>query len=345
MNPQSAQAVCQILHKEIKASAVAMTNMTDILAHVGLGDDHHRSESPIQTQITLDAIHKNEIVVANQASIQCRHKGCPLGAAIIAPLKLRGQTIGTLKFYFRSEKEINNVVMELISGLSMMISNQLEIAEADRAYQLAKEAEVMALQAQISPHFLFNSLNTIVSLIRLDPAKARKLLVSLSHFLRQNLTVTTHSMTTLEQEMKHTKAYLTIEEARFVDKLEVIYDIDEEALSHNIPPLTLQPIIENSIKHGFKNKETDCIIKVMVKKSNQSIFVKVTDNGQGMSEERAEQIGKELLHSEKGTGLALFNVNRRLTMTYGEEAALKIKSDADNGTEVTFSIPYIKVES
>jgi two-component system, LytTR family, sensor histidine kinase LytS len=203
----------------------------------------------------------------------------------------------------------------------------------------------MALQAQISPHFLFNSLNTIVSLIRLDPAKARKLLVSLSHFLRQNLTVTTHSMTTLEQEMKHTKAYLTIEEARFVDKLEVIYDIDEEALSQNIPPLTLQPIIENSIKHGFKNKETDCIIKVMVKKSNQSIFVKVTDNGQGMSEERAEQIGKELLHSEKGTGLALFNVNRRLTMTYGEEAALKIKSDADNGTEVTFSIPYIKVES
>ncbi|WP_404330994.1 LytS/YhcK type 5TM receptor domain-containing protein [Mesobacillus maritimus] len=343
MNPQSAHAVCHILHKEIKASAVSMTNMTEILAHVGLGDDHHRSERPIQTQITLDAIHKGEIVVANQESIQCREKGCPLGAAIIAPLKLRGKTIGTLKFYFRSEKEINNVVMELISGLSMMISNQLEIAEADRAYQLAKEAEVMALQAQISPHFLFNSLNTIVSLIRLDPAKARKLLVSLSHFLRQNLTVTTHSMTTLEQEMKHTKAYLTIEEARFVDKLEVIYDIDKEALSQNIPPLTLQPIIENSIKHGFKNKETNCIIKVTVKKRNGSIFVNVTDNGQGMSKERAEQIGKELLHSDKGTGLALYNVNRRLTMTYGDDAALKIKSDVDNGTEITFSIPYIKV--
>ena len=343
MNPKSAEAVCQILHKEIKASAVAMTNLTEILAHVGLGDDHHRAESPIQTQITLDAIHKSEIVVANQESIQCRKKGCPLGAVVIAPLKLREKTIGTIKFYFRSEKEINNVVMELISGLSKMISNQLEIVEADRAYQLAKEAEVMALQAQISPHFLFNTLNTIVSLVRIDPAKARKLLISLSHFLRQNLTVTTLSVTTLEQELKHTKAYLSIEEARFVDKLEVIYDIDTETLNQNIPPLTLQPIVENCIKHGFKNKENNCIIKIMIKQKDESVHINVTDNGQGMSSERTEQIGKELLQSENGTGLALYNVNRRLTMTYGGTAALKIISDMDNGTEITFSIPYAKV--
>jgi two-component system, LytTR family, sensor histidine kinase LytS len=132
LNTESAQAICKILHKEIKPSAVAMTNLTEILAHVGLGDDHHRSNSPIQTQITIDAIHKGEIVVANQDLIQCRVKRCPLGAAVIAPLKLRGKTIGTLKFYFRSEKEITNVVMELISGLSRIISNQLEIAEADK---------------------------------------------------------------------------------------------------------------------------------------------------------------------------------------------------------------------
>ena len=156
--------------------------------------DHHRPESPIQTQITLDAIRHGEIIIANQRSIHCRVEACPLGAAVIAPLKQRGKTIGTLKFYFRSEKEITNVVMELISGLSSLMSNQLEISEADKAYQLAKESEIKALQAQISPHFLFNTLNTIVSLVRIDPSKARKLLVSLSHFLRQNLTATTHSM-------------------------------------------------------------------------------------------------------------------------------------------------------
>jgi two-component system, LytTR family, sensor histidine kinase LytS len=104
----------------------------------------------------------------------------------------------------------------------------------------------MALQAQISPHFLFNTLNTIVSLIRIDPAKARKLLVSLSHYLRQNLTVTTDRMTSLDQEIKHVKAYLSIEKVRFINKLEVEYDIDENALFCPIPPLTLQRMWKNS---------------------------------------------------------------------------------------------------
>lgn len=340
LNPNSAKAVCHILHNEIKTSAVAMTDLSDILAHVGLGYDHHRAESPIQTQITMNAIRQGEIVIANQRAIHCRVEGCPLGAVVIAPLKQRDTTIGTLKFYFSSEKEITNVIMEVITGLSSLLSSQLEIAEADKARQLAKEAEIKALQAQISPHFLFNTLNTIVSLVRIDPAKARKLLVSLSHYLRQNLNVTTHTMTSLEQELKHVKAYLELEQARFVNKLEVIYEIDQGALLKNIPPLTLQPIVENAIKHGIKNKESDCRIKIMIKKRNRSTYVKVEDNGHGMESERASQIGKSPIPSETGTGLALYNVNRRLTMMFGEEAALKIKSEQDTGTEIAFSIPY-----
>lgn len=342
LNPHVAAAVCHIIHNEIKTSAVAMTNLTEILSHIGLGSDHHRPGSAIQTQITLDAIRKGEIVVANRRSIHCKTEGCPLGAAVIAPLKQRGKTIGTLKFYFQSEKEITNVIMELISGLSSMMSNQLELADADKAHQLAKDAEIKALQAQISPHFLFNTLNTIVSLVRIDPAKARKLLVSLSHFLRQNLTVTTHRITTLEQELKHVKAYLAIEEARFVHKLEVIYDIDEDVLFQNIPPLTLQPLVENSIKHGFKHKENHCLVKIEIKKKHNATSIIVEDNGQGMSKERIEQIGKALIHSEEGSGLAIYNVNRRLTMMFGDAARLKIKSEPDKGTEIAFSIPYVE---
>jgi two-component system sensor histidine kinase LytS len=339
INHESALAVCKILHKELQAKAVAITNHTEILAHVGHGDDHHRSGSPIQTQITRDVIQHGELVVANDRTIHCREESCPLGAAVIAPLKLRCETIGTLKFYFSSEKEINNLVMELISGLSVLLSNQLEIAEADKAYQLAKEAEIKALQAQISPHFLFNSLNTIVSLVRIEPAKARKLLVSLSHFLRQNLTATTVSVTTLEQELRHVKAYLSIEETRFIDRLEIIYDINEDALLEKIPPLTLQPIVENAVKHGIKNKEQDCLITITIQKRDAMTMVKVEDNGQGMSKERAEQIGKETLQSETGSGLALYNVNRRLSIMFGEESSLKITSTPGVGTDIHFSIP------
>jgi two-component system, LytTR family, sensor histidine kinase LytS len=344
LTSHSAKVVCHILHNEMNTRAVAITNLSEILAHVGLGHDHHRPESPIQTQITLDAINQGEIVVANKPSIHCRMEGCPLGAVVIAPLKQRGETIGTLKFYFRSEKEISPVIMELISGLSSLLSNQLEIAEADRAYQLAREAEIKALQAQISPHFLFNSLNTILSLVRIDPAKARKLLVSLSHFLRQNLSVTTQSITTLEQELKHVKAYLAIEEARFVDKLKVIYEIDDEALFHTIPPLTLQPIVENAIKHGMKDKDSNCMVKISIHKQNKRTFVLVEDNGIGMSKERSAEICKTPIQSETGTGLALYNVNRRLTIMYGDAAALQIKSELDKGTEIAFSVPSTEVK-
>lgn len=338
LTAESAQEVCKIIHKEIQASAVAMTNMTDILAHVGLGSDHHQPNQPIQTQITLDAIKQGEIVVANQRAIHCRVAGCPLGAVVITPLRLRGKTVGTLKFYFRSEKEITDVVMELISGLGSMISSQLDLAEADKAYQLAKEAEIEALQAQISPHFLFNTMNTIVSLIRLDPKKARKLLISLSHYLRQNLNGTTNRVTTLEQELKHIRAYLEIEQARFIDKLTVSYDVDEDVLLRRIPPLTLQPLVENAIKHGIQQKEQDCVVKITIEGDEDKTVIKVEDNGQGMTEERAGQVLIAPVHSEFGTGMALYNVNRRLTMMFGEEAGLMIKSEVGRGTEISFSI-------
>ncbi|WP_456272243.1 LytS/YhcK type 5TM receptor domain-containing protein [Bacillus sp. AK031] len=342
MNSESAQAVCDILFKEIKPSAVAMTNKTSILAHTGLGDDHHRPGSPLQTHITKDVIKNGELVVANDETIHCVNKDCPLGAAVIAPLKQRGETIGTLKFYFSSEKEISNVILELISGLSVLLSNQLEIAEADNALQYAKEAEIKALQAQISPHFLFNSMNVIGSLIRIDPAQARKLLISLSHFLRQNLTGTTVKITSLEQELKHVKAYLEIEEARFVDRLKVQYDIDEGSLSQMIPPLTLQPIVENAIKHGIKNKEENCLVRITIHKQESGVKIIVEDNGEGIPPERLEQLGQNSLESETGTGFALYNINRRLTMMFGQEAALKIKSEYGQGTEVSFFIPEME---
>ncbi|WP_377891667.1 LytS/YhcK type 5TM receptor domain-containing protein [Alkalihalobacillus sp. R86527] len=342
LTTSSAAEVCRILHREVEGSAVAITDKTHILSHVGMGDDHHQAENTIQTSITRDVIQDGEMMIANDQTIHCADKDCPLGAAIVAPLKQRGETIGTLKFYFQSEKEITNVITELVTGLSVLLSNQLEIAEADKAYQLAKEAEIKALQAQISPHFLFNSLNTIVSLVRTEPAKARKLLLSLSHFLRQNLSGTTANMTTLNQELKHVKAYLEVEEARFVDRLRVNYDIEEHTLYRKLPPLTLQPIVENAIKHGIKNKNTNCIVEISITCQQQETLVSVKDNGEGISPERLKEIGKAPLDSESGTGLGLYNVNRRLTMLYGDRAGLQITSEQDNGTTVRFLIPSME---
>lgn len=339
LHTDSASEVCKIIHREIRTSAVSITNTTDILAHVGLGDDHHQKETPIKTKITQATINKGELMIADAHSIHCSVAGCPLGAALIAPLKQQGKVVGTLKFYFRSENEVTNVNVEIITGLSSMMSHQLELAAADQAFQLAKEVEIKALQAQISPHFLFNTLNTIISLTRINPLTARKLLISLSHFLRGNLTSTTASQITLEQEMKHVKAYLEIKETRFSNKLNVSYLIDEDLLSHYVPPLTLQPIVENAIQHGFKDKEKDCELEIIVQKQARAIIIQVVDNGKGMNEEVAKQINETPVNSELGNGLALYNVNRRLKMMFGELSTLRIESKSGEGTTIQFSIP------
>lgn len=339
MNVDTALAVCNILYRELKPSAVAITNKSDILAHVGIASDHHEVKSPIRTFETKEVIQNGELIVVSEGTIHCDYPNCPLGAAIIAPLIQRGKTIGTLKLYYPSEKAMTSVSIEIIAGLSSLLSNQLEIAETDRAYQFAKEAEIKALQAQINPHFLFNAMNIIVSLIRTDPEQARKLLTSLSYFLRNNVTGTTVSKISLAQELSHVKAYLAIIEARFVDKLTINYDIDDNLLEEMIPPFTLQPIVENAIHHGIHDMEKDCIIKVTVRADEKEIVIIVEDNGKGIPAERILLLGLHEIDSETGTGMGLFNVNRRLVMTFGEQAAVNIKSENDRGTVVSFRIP------
>ena len=339
MNADTALAVCNILYRELKPSAVAITNKSDILAHVGIANDHHEVNSPIRTFETKEVIQNGKLIVVNEGTIHCDYPNCPLGAAVIAPLIQRDKTIGTLKLYYPSEKEMTSVIVELIDGLSSLLSNQLELAETDRAYQLAKEAEIKALQAQVNPHFLFNAMNIIVSLIRTDPEQARKLLTSLSYFLRNNVTGTTVSKISLEQELSHIKAYLAIIEARFVDKLTIVYDVNEKLLEKMIPPFTLQPIVENAIHHGIRNMEKDCMIKVTVCALENEIEITVKDNGKGIPVERIKHLGLHEIESETGTGMGLFNVNRRLIMTFGEQAALNIKSEIDRGTIVSFRIP------
>src|SRR5699024_278766 len=182
MTNASALAVCNILFREIEPTAEAMTNQTHILAHVGEASDHHHANMPLHTHINEQAIREGEVVVADEEVSQCRHEECSLGAAVSAPMKQRNEAIGTLKPYYATEEEITDVVVELVSGLSSLLSNQLEIAEADRAYQLAKEAEIKALQAQISPHFLFNTININISIIRIDPEQALEILMSMYYF-------------------------------------------------------------------------------------------------------------------------------------------------------------------
>ncbi|MEL3973532.1 sensor histidine kinase [Rossellomorea oryzaecorticis] len=338
LNSSSAQSTCQILMKEVDAIAVSITNRTHILAHVGVASDHHQKDKPIQTEATKRVIETGELLKVGKKEIHCDRDDCPLGAAVMAPLLKGDEIVGTLKFYFHSEKVISPIMMELTKGIATLLSNQLELAEIDTHKELAKESEVKALQAQMSPHFLFNAINVIVSLTRINPDKARTLLISLSQFIRQNLSGSTKSTSTLREECQHVKAYLAIEEARFFDRLQVVYDLDEVAMHTVVPSITLQPLVENAIKHGMKNQSEGFILKISITSGGDGVTVKVEDNGDGIDASRLESLLLEPVESKTGTGIALYNVNKRLEMMVGKESGLTIDSEKGSGTTVQFSL-------
>lgn len=336
---QSSKATCAILLKEVNVVAVSITNRKEILAYEGLASEQHVINKEIKTNATKQVLTTGELLITKNEELQHAGYDRRIKAAIIAPLKRNEETIGTLKFYFRSEKELSPMVIELIKGLSSLLSHQLELAEIERHQELAQQSEIKALQAQVNPHFLFNTINTIVSLIRIDPNKARRLLLSLSHYFRQNLSGINGLWNTLEIELNHVKSYLEIEQARFADKLSVRYDVCPEALMIKVPTLTLQPLVENAVKHGIKLLNENSEIVILIKKDDTGTIVSIEDNGVGIDAKKLSLLKQKHILSETGTGIGIYNVNRRLQMLVGEEAELDIKTKEGEGTIISFLIP------
>ncbi|MCY6957532.1 sensor histidine kinase [Clostridium brassicae] len=336
INEESFIKICQIIKDSIKADAVSITNKEYVLAHVGIGSDHHVKGSKIQTGATEKVINQGCILEMTSAKeINCSYENCPLKSAIVAPLKYGKEVIGTLKIYYDTEGDIPFRNRNLAIGLSQIISTQLEISKIEKLKNMANKAEIKALQAQINPHFLFNALNTIVSFIRIDPNKARELILNLSTYLRYNLEIGDEPVD-IYKEIEQVKAYIDIEKARYKDKLNVIYDIDEE-IDIKIPSLIIQPIVENSVKHGILKENKKGTIKISINEiDKESARVTIEDDGVGIDE---NIINKVYQGNMKENKIGISNVNNRLKCLYGK--GLKIER-LDKGTRTTFIIHQLK---
>ena len=220
LTEESAQEVCRIVLADTEAAAVAITDTERVLGFAGVGEDHHAVGGPIITRATRESIETGEHrVLATKNEIGCPRSDCLLTAAIVVPLVMRGRSAGTLKFYYTTPRLLNETQVAMAEGLAMMLSTQLELSELERQTELATRMELKALQAQINPHFLFNTINTIASLIRTDPARARELLREFAAFYRRTLE-SGDELIPLEQEIEQTRRYLTFELARFGDRVD-----------------------------------------------------------------------------------------------------------------------------
>lgn len=328
----SLRKICSIIRESTNAAAVSITDTKKVLAHVGLGSDHHRAGSPILTTATKKVIANGQMNILNCAEeIQCFSKDCPLKSAIIVPLKENEEVIGTLKLYYSVENGISYTTETLAIGLSQLISTQLEISKVGQLKDMATKSEIKALQAQINPHFLFNALNTIVSFLRFNPNKARELIVNLSNYLRYNIE-NTSTFVDISKELEQVKAYVEIEKARFGDKLQVVYDIDE-SIKLKIPSLIIQPLVENSIKHGILEGSSSGNVKITVRKyDSKHTIVIIADDGIGISRHIIEAIKTNTIQENK---IGLSNVNNRLKYIYGKGLIIE---RLHKGTKISFII-------
>lgn len=339
-NEESAMNTANIIWNMTNIDAVAFTDREKVLAHVGAGEDHHLPGHKIQTSSTREALYSKSYLVANtQEEIGCNARGCSLKSAIIVPIRDENDVIGMLKLYKTKEHSITKVERELALGLAQIFSTQIELSKIDYQKELLSKSELKALQAQINPHFLFNAINTIVSLVRTQPDDARRLLVHLGTFFRKNLQQEIGEVD-LSKEIEHINSYVEIEKARFGDKLKISYEIDEN-IRCSLPPLLLQPIVENAIKHGVLKKIEGGTVRIIGSQDENITKIIVEDDGVGIPEKLLKDIFKE---RESVDGIGLRNVNERLKNKYGNEYGLLVESEFGRGTNVTMILPRIQGE-
>lgn len=208
------------------------------------------------------------------------------------------------------------------------------LAELKASVDMAMAAETAMMQAQIKPHFLFNTLNAISSFCGSDPPRAQRLIDDFSGYLRQSFDFKSlEDYGTLNQELAYINAYVEIQKARFGDRLRVVSDIDE-AVSISLPVLSIQPLVENAITHGLRKKGGSGTVTISVRKSGgDDVLVAVEDDGQGIPPEKLNI----LLAPESRHGLGLWNIDRRLKKFYGK--GLTIESVSGKGTRISYIIP------
>ena len=336
LTADAAGRTVQLLRPILAGDAVAITDLRQVLAFIGPGADHHGAGNDVRTGATRRVLTTGRTaVLAHPSEIDCPDAHCPLRSGVIAPLTIERRVVGALKVYRLSELPPQH---DLVEGIAGILSLHLELAELDRERQLAADAKLDALRAQINPHFLFNTLNTIASKSRTDPEAARQLLLRLSDFFRYSIRQHGH-FADFGQEYFFVRTYLALEQARYGDdRLQVRYDVDPQVLGVQVPVLTIQPLIENAVKHGLADKVGGgtVTLKARVDPLARTTSIQVRDDGIGMDADRLEEV---LTGGGSDGGIGLRNITERLTTLFGERFRLDVRSKPGEGTTVDLRVP------
>ena len=338
-NTDMAKGIADLLYDRLELAAVSVTNSRNVLSHKGIGD-HHQAGELIRSRVALEAINTKQMkVIYKKSELACPRENCPLEAAIMIPITQTNEDTGLIKFYFRKPQHISPVELMMAKGLGKFISNQLNMLEAEKLKMHIRDAELRNLQAQINPHFLFNTLQLIATLFREDAKTARHITLKLASFMRFNLTLVSKSLVELEKECEHVEAYTSIIQARFAGRLQIDFKKPEKLSNIYIPPSTIQPLVENCIQHGLRDKSTGGKVEIIIELNEEDAWVAVRDNGKGFPTDILKDVSHKPLEDVKNGGIGIYNVNKRLIRLLGKGSGLTIRNLPGGGSEVFFYIP------
>ncbi|GAA1913932.1 histidine kinase [Nocardioides lentus] len=324
----SAERSIRHLRALLGAPAVALTDSSGVLAWDGAGAHH----ADACADLAQPVVRHGTTRTGDRSLLGCDELACPVRHAVVAPLVVDERVVGTLQaFATRPTAGLARATDEV----ARWVAGQLELAELDASRTRLMEAEVRALRAQISPHFIYNSLGAIASFVRTDPDRARELLLEFADFTRYSFR--RHGeFTTLAEELRSVERYLLLEQARFGERLQVTLNVAPEVLGVAVPFLCVQPLVENAVRHGLEAAEGVGHIRIVAHDRVTECLIEVEDDGVG---EDPERVRRALAGDAGLDSVGLGNVDARLRTTFGDDYGLVVETAPGAGTRVLVRVP------
>ena len=269
-----------------------------------------------------------------EPKLACAAPGCPLRSAIVAPLAVRDRRIGALVALYERPGRVRLEESRVVAEAAALVSAMVELSELEAQGERLARAELRALRAQISPHFIYNALAAVAAFIHSRPEEARELLIEFSEFIRYAF-ARQRPYVTLADELQYVEKYLRLEQARFGERLRVRVQVDPEVLHAVVPVLSVQPLVENAVRHGVESRAEGGMVSIEGRDLGADVELRVSDDGAGIDPERAAEA-----LAGRGPGIGLGNVHGRLQSTFGEGYGLVVENGA--GTTVVMTLPKFR---
>jgi len=334
LNNRTAERAVPNLRELTGAAAIALADTRAVLAIEGEGREQVRPGDLLSRLLERARDNRLHIVPRLVSS----DPTCPLKSAVLAPLIAQEQRIGTLIAFYRSVGRPSHHELRVVQEAASLVSAQVELSLVSAQEERLAQAELRALRAQISPHFIYNALAAVAGDIHARPEEARDLLIDFAEFTRY-LFRDGRSYVTLGEEIEHVERYLRLEQARFRGILHVTVDVPESTRGAVVPAMSVQPLVENAVRHGVERGAGTGRVTISARIVVGDVELRVSDDGVGIEPERLEAV-----LAGAGGGIGVSNVDARLRATFGERYALKIESAVSEGTTAVMTVPNLRGE-